>query len=52
LFGKAVKLRIPMDVVKELFGSRGFSVSKGIDEVLAGYSERVEEDALGKILWL
>jgi len=45
-----VRLRLSKDAVKKLFGSRRSSVSKGIDEVLDKYSERVEEDVLREFL--
>ena len=45
-----VRLRLSKDAVKKLFGSRRNSVSKGIDEVLDRYSERVEEDVLREFL--
>ena len=46
----AVRLRLPVKVVRELLGSRGAGVSRGIDEVLERYSERVEEDVLEEFL--
>ncbi len=45
-----VRLRISRNAVKKLFGFRRGSVSKGIDEVLDRYSERVEEDVLEEFL--
>ena len=42
----AVRLRLSRDVMKKLFNSKKVSVSKGIDEVLDKYSEKVEEDVL------
>jgi len=45
-----VKLRVSRNAVKKLFGSKRVSVSKGIDEVLDKYSERVEEDVLEEFL--
>jgi len=45
-----VKLRISRSVIKELLSSRRISLSKGIDEVLDKYSERVEEDVLEEFL--
>jgi len=41
-----VRLRLSRDAVKKLFGFKGIGVSKGIDEVLDKYSEKVEEDVL------
>lgn len=46
----AVRLRVPREVLRKLFGSKGVSVSKGIDGVLEKYSEKVEEDVLKKFL--
>ena len=46
----AVRLRLPVNVVRELLGSREAGVSRGIDDVLERYSERVEEDVLEKLL--
>ena len=48
--GGVVRFRVPRSVVKKLFGSEGISVSKGIDEVLEKYAERVEEDVLKEFL--
>ncbi len=45
-----VRLRLSKDAVKKLFGSKRISVSKGIDEALDKYSERVEEDILEELL--
>ncbi len=45
-----VRLRLSRDAVKKLFGSKRISVSKGIDEVLGKYSEKVEEDVLEELL--
>jgi len=42
----AVRLRLSKDAMKKLFNSKKVSVSKGIDEVLDKYSEKVEEDVL------
>ena len=41
-----VRLRLSRDAMKELFNSKKVSVSKGIDEVLDKYSEKVEKDVL------
>ncbi len=46
----AVRLRISRNAVKKLFGSKRMSVSKGIDEVLNKYSERVYKDVLEEFL--
>ena len=46
----AVRLRLSRNAVEKLFGSKRMSVSKGIDEVLDKYSERVDEDVLEKFL--
>jgi len=45
-----IKLRVSKDAIKELFSSRKISVSKGIDEVLDKYSEKVEVDVLKEFL--
>ncbi len=45
-----VKLRLSRDAIEKLFGSKRVSVSKGIDEVLDRYSERVEKDVLEEFL--
>ncbi len=45
-----VRLRMSRNAMKRLFGLRGGSVSRGIDEVLDKYSERVEEDVLEEFL--
>ncbi len=45
-----VRFRVPRSVVKKLFESEGISVSKGIDEILEKYAERVEEDVLEEFL--
>ena len=42
----AVRLHLSKDAMKKLFNSKKVSVSKGIDEVLDKYSEKVEEDVL------
>ena len=41
-----VRLRLSRDAMKELFNSKKVNVSKGIDEVLDKYSEKVEKDVL------
>ena len=38
------------EAVKKLFSSRRASVSKGLEEVLDQYSERVDEDVLEELL--
>ncbi len=48
--GGVVRLRVSRGALKKLFGSKGISVSKGIDEVLDKYAERVEEDVLAEFL--
>ncbi len=48
--GGVVRLRVSRGALKKLFGSRGVSVSKGIDKVLDKYAERVEEDVLAEFL--
>ncbi len=45
-----VRLLISKDVIKKLFGSKKINVSKGIDEVLEKYSEKVEKDVLQEFL--
>ncbi len=46
-----VRLRVSRDAVKKLFvGSKRISVSRGIDEVLDKYSEKVREDVLEEFL--
>jgi len=42
----AIRLHLSKDAMKKLFNSKKVSVSKGIDEVLDKYSEKVEEDVL------
>ena len=45
-----VRLRISKGAVRELFGSKGFSVSRDIDKILDKYSEKVKEDVLAEFL--
>ncbi len=45
-----IKLRLSRNAIEKLFGSKRVSVSKGIDEVLDKYSERVGEDVLEEFL--
>ena len=45
-----VKLRLSRNAVKKLFGSGRASISKGLEDVLDRYSERVEEDVLEEFL--
>jgi len=45
-----VRLRLSRSAVRRLFGSGRTSMSKGLEEVLDRYSERVEEDVLEEFL--
>ena len=45
-----VRLRLSKNAVRRLFSSGRTSVSKGLEEVLDQYSERVEEDVLEDFL--
>ena len=45
-----VRFRLSRNAVKKLFGSGKTSVSKGLEEVLNQYSERVKEDVLEEFL--
>ncbi|MEB2837347.1 MAG: hypothetical protein GSR80_001389 [Desulfurococcales archaeon] len=45
-----VRFRLSRNAVKKLFGSGKASVSKGLEEVLDRYSERVEVDVLEEFL--
>lgn len=45
-----VRLRLSKNAVRRLFGSGRASVSKGLEEVLDRYSERIEEDVLEEFL--
>ena len=48
--GGVVRFRISRNAVERLFGSKKTNVSKGIEEVLEKYSERVGEDVLAEFL--
>ncbi len=45
-----VRLRLSRSAVKRLFGSGKASISKGLEDVLERYSEKVEEDVLEEFL--
>ncbi|MEB3758090.1 MAG: hypothetical protein GSR76_04475 [Desulfurococcales archaeon] len=45
-----VKFRLSKNAVRKLFGSEKASVSKGLEEVLDRYSEKVEDDVLEELL--
>lgn len=45
-----VRLRLSKNAVRILFGSGRGSVSRGLEDVLDHYSERVEEDVLKEFL--
>ena len=46
----AIRIRISKNAVEELFGPKRVSISKGIDEILDKYSERVKDDVLKEFL--
>ncbi|MCD6300838.1 MAG: hypothetical protein J7L82_02065 [Staphylothermus sp.] len=41
-----LRIRLSRDAMKKLFNSKKISVSRGIDEVIDKYSEKVEDDVL------
>jgi len=45
-----VRLRLSRNAVKKLFSSEGASISKGLEDVLERYSEKVKEDVLEEFL--
>jgi len=45
-----VRLCMSRNALEKLFGSKKVSVSKGIDEILEKYSEKVGEDVLEEFL--
>ncbi len=45
-----VRLRLSKNAVRKLFGSGKAGISKGLEDVLERYSERVEEDVLEEFL--
>ncbi len=50
MFDGAVRFRISKSAIEKLFGSKKTNVSKGIEEVLEKYSEKVREDVLAEFL--
>ena len=45
-----VRLRLSKSAVKKLFGSGKAGISRGLEDVLERYSEKVEEDVLEEFL--
>jgi len=45
-----VRLRLSRNAVKKLFSSERASISKGLEDVLERYSEKVKKDVLEEFL--
>ena len=45
-----IKLRLSRSAIRKLFGAEKTSISKGLEDVLNKYSEKVNDDALKDLI--